>query len=61
VQELLAVTGAREIHLGGVSRLMQDSSTQHNPYLRFGDPKSPPENEYKRVSRDAVAEFIASL
>ncbi len=61
VHKLLAVTGAREIHLGGVSRLMHDSSTQHNPELRFGDPKSPPESEYKRVSRDAVAEFIASL
>lgn len=61
VHELLAVTGAREIHLGGVSRVMQDSSTQHLPALRFGDPKSPPENEYKRVSRDAVATFIKSL
>ncbi len=61
VHELLAVTGAREIHLGGVSRLMQDNSTQYNSDLRFGDPKSPPENEYKRVSRDAVAEFIAGL
>ena len=61
VAEILTVTGASEIHLGGVSRVMPDSSTQHNLNLRFGNPNSPPENSYKRVDRALVKAFINSL
>ena len=61
VRAFLDVTGATEIHLGGVSSVMHDPSNQHNPNLRFGDPSSPLESEYKRVDREKVRNFCKAL
>lgn len=61
IREILAFTGAKEVHCGGVSETLIDPSNQHQPGLRFGDPLSPPENEYRQVSAEKVRALVDAL
>ena len=61
IRDLLAFTGATEVHSGGVSETLFDTSNQHLPDLRFGDPQSPPENEYRQVNRQKVRALVDAL
>lgn len=61
VLDILAVTGAKQVHSGGVSETLHDTSNQNMPDLRFGDPQSPPENEYRQVNREKVRALVDAL
>lgn len=61
VLDILAFTGAKDVHSGGVSETLLDTSNQHLPNLRFGDTQSPPENEYRQVSREKVRALVELL
>ncbi len=46
VRDLIAATGCTQIHMTAFTE-RQETSTQSNPQLRFGDPSSPPESKYE--------------
>jgi copper homeostasis protein len=64
VRDLIAVTGCTQIHMTAFSE-RQETSTQSNPRIKFGDPTSPPESSYnvtdcvlvQRVKNELRARF----
>jgi copper homeostasis protein len=61
IRDLLAYTGATDIHSGCVSETLYDHSNAHNSSLRFGDVQSPAENTYRQVNREKVRALVDKI
>jgi copper homeostasis protein len=60
VRDLVVATGCTQIHMIAFSE-RQESSTQSNPQLRFGDPASPAESTYEMTDFALVHQMKEGL
>jgi copper homeostasis protein len=60
VEQVLARTGCRQIHVAAW-KTQRDDSTRHRPMVTFGGALYPPENQYDLTDRDVVRGVASTI